>query len=796
MNVEENSSGIDSSGVENDIVSEVEENNVAPSVDIADCDREPIHIPGFIQPHGMLLALNEGDLTITQASANTLPHMGRTARELNSVHISEILDEMSLFALYAALDGDHISQKPLQIFSTHLGDDDFHVLAHRYDGVLILEWERAVLSTISSHNLYAMVSSAVARLESAPDSDELCRIAATEMRRLTGLDKVMIYLFDSSWNGTVVAESKAEEMESYLHLRFPASDIPRQARDLYLLNKLRLIADVHATPVPVVPNPNPQTERALNMTYSTLRSVSPIHIEYLKNMGVGASMSVSIARENELTGLFACHHRTAKYLSHEVRTACEFLGQVLALQLAALQRNADRERRLRAAQINAFLLEKMSHSENYINALQEYQNELLSLTDAEGAALCKGNTCVLVGKTPTKSAVIRIAQWLKDQKSEVVATRELNKSMENAPDTKSACGVLAISTSVLHGNFIIWFRPEITHTVNWAGNPSKSVTQVAAAEEGKAAHLHPRQSFEVWKETVRGHSAAWCELEVNAAGKLREAIVEIVLRQAEERAQLSTQLEHSNQELESFSYSVSHDLRAPFRHITGFANLLRKYLGDSLDETGTRYLNTISESAEYGGTLVDNVLAFSRMGRAEMRMGRLDMAQLVQETRASFDEENTNHEIEWNIGPLPVIHGDLQMIRLAIQNLFSNAVKYSRNRERTVITMSCVETEEEWIFAVEDNGVGFDMQYVNKLFGVFQRLHRAEEYEGTGIGLANTRRIVERHGGRIWAESQIDGGAKFSFALPKQPLQMQSGERKSEESNGEELKSWTTSEEL
>ena len=758
----------------------LEANSVETHLEIADCEREPIHIPGFIQPHGMLLAVKESDLTITQASANTLPYLGRTARELNGVALSEVLDEMSLLALLAALAGDHISRAPLHIFSTHQGSEDFHVLAHRYDEVLILEWERAVPDGLSFHNLYTLVSSAVTRLENAPDSEELCRIAAVEMQRLTGLDKVMIYLFDEDWNGTVVAEAKTEEMDAYLGLRFPASDIPRQARELYLLNKLRLIADVDAMPVPIVPNPNPHTERALNLTYSALRSVSPVHIEYLKNMGVGASMSVSIVQENRLAGLFACHHRSAKYLSHEVRTACEFLGQVLALQLSAQQRSSEREQRLYASQVNAHLLENMARSENYLVALGENHDELLALTNARGAALCAGDDCLLVGQTPTASAVKNIAQWLETQKKEIVSTHELSAAMADAPDTESACGVLAVATSVLHGNFIIWFRPEIAHTVNWAGNPHKPVAAPQETENGQTARLHPRQSFEVWKETVSGQALPWRDFEIEAASELRAAIVNIVLRQAEERAQLSTQLERSNQELEAFSYSVSHDLRAPFRHITGFSSLLQKHLGDSLDETGARYLKTISESAHYAGTLVDNVLAFSRMGRAEMRLGRIDMAQLVREARASLDGENAGRKIEWRIAQLPMIRGDLQMMRLVIQNLLSNAVKYSRARELAVIEVACEEAADEWVFTVEDNGVGFDMRYVDKLFGVFQRLHRAEEYEGTGIGLANARRIIMRHGGRIWAESEVDKGAQFSFALPKMPLLRQSGETRDE----------------
>jgi two-component system, chemotaxis family, sensor kinase Cph1 len=308
---------------------------------------------------------------------------------------------------------------------------------------------------------------------------------------------------------------------------------------------------------------------------------------------------------------------------------------------------------------------------------------------------------------------------------------------------------------------VLWFRPEVVQTVKWGGDPNKPVQETAGA-----ARLHPRQSFEIWKETVRGRSLSWDQSEIEAVKELRNAVVGIVLRRAEELASISDELKRSNKELEAFSYSVSHDLRAPFRHIVGYSELLKKQEGNQLTERGRRYVDTIIESALTAGTLVDNLLSFSQMGRTSLRPRRIDMERLADEVRQRLALDVGDRRITWQIGELPSVMADPMMIRLVLENLLSNAVKYTRPRKDAHIEIGSYRENGELVFFVRDNGVGFDMMYVGKLFGVFQRLHRIEEFEGTGIGLANVRRIVERHGGRSWAEGASDRGATFYFSLP------------------------------
>jgi chemotaxis family two-component system sensor kinase Cph1 len=444
------------------------------------------------------------------------------------------------------------------------------------------------------------------------------------------------------------------------------------------------------------------------------------------------------------------------------------------LQLGRREQDDHYAHTLRLKTIQSRLLGTMVSHDDWVDGLRESEAELLEFAEARGVALCNDDKCILMGQTPSEHDVQEIAAWLrrkwsdqeKNARDPLYHTDNLSDELPGAGAySAAASGLLAIEISEVRRSAILWFRPEVVQTVKWSGNPEKAVQP----ESDGTLRLHPRKSFAMWMETVRGRSLPWQSSEIEVAADLRSAIIGIVLRRAEKLAQMSEKLQQTNSELASFSYSVSHDLRAPFRHITGFADLLEKRAGASLDETSLRYLHTVRNSAKYAGTLVDNLLSFSQMGRNQLRHSVVDMNSLMRDIVQELSDEIGERTVHWNIQPLPPVHGDPEMLRLVVRNLLSNAVKYTRTRDEVRIEVGARDDGTEVVFWVRDNGVGFDMRYVEKLFGVFQRLHSSEEFEGTGIGLANVRRIVARHGGRTWAQGEPGSGSTFSFSLPKEP---------------------------
>ncbi|QAY79672.1 ATP-binding protein [Sphingosinicella sp. BN140058] len=733
--------------------------------DLEACAREPIHIPGTIQPQGALFVVRPDDLKIVQAA------LGPVARTLVSGSPLAIALDDLVRPERAPSCSELLREVPASgavfLGTARLGSGaaPFHLIAHRSGGALIVELEEVEQADPGGFDaVQPLVQSFLTDLQAARTVAELGVLAAREVRRITGLDRVLVYRFDADGHGTVVAEDRNDRLPSYLDLRFPASDIPAQARELYRRNRLRLIADASYRPVPIEPPFDPATGAPVDLSLATLRSVSPVHLEYMRNMGTGASMSISLLSEGRLWGLISCHNREPHRVAYPVRTACEFIGQVLSLQIAAREIAALAERRIALRSVQSALLSQMALSESgFVDALLGNPDALLALTHAAGAAILFDGDCRTIGETPSQEAIGALADWLSDSfKGDIHATDALAAEMPAAEAFKDrGSGIMALSLSRVHRSYLIWFRPEVVRTVAWGGSPLKPA-------EPEGARIHPRKSFEVWKEIVQRRSLPWDEAEIDAATQLRSAIVDIILRSAEEMAQLNEQLVRSNRELEAFSYSVSHDLRAPFRHIVGYSELLKQNEGEHLSERARRYIDTIIESAVSAGGLVDDLLSFSQMGRATLKPILIDMNALAAEVQGRFEQDALGRTVRWRIADLPPAYADPGMLRLVLQNLVDNAIKFTRGRDETLIEIGADDGDDETVYFVRDNGAGFDMAYAGKLFGVFQRLHRVEEFEGTGIGLANVKRIVEqRHGGRVWAEGRIDVGATIFFALPK-----------------------------
>lgn len=780
-----------------------------------DCAREPIHVPGGIQPHGFLFSIAD-DGTVLQVSANVAALTGSPAESALGRPLAQIVGAEWAARIVDALGRHQNEGIPFYVGSMNdpRRDSDashatpFAVIVHRHQGVAIVELEPARDTNDVFASMYPLVRTFINRLQELETVEDLARLAAEEVQRITGYGRTLVYNFDDDGNGHVIAEHVEAGYASYDNQHFPASDIPAQARALYVRNRIRLIADANYRSAPLVPPLHPSTHQPTDLTYASLRSVSPVHVQYMKNMGTLSSMSMSIVVRGKLWGLISCHHDSARVPPFEVRTACEHIAQVLSLQIEAKEDHAQAEYRLELRRTLARLLATMANSESFTDALIDDPKELLGLTASNGAAIVFDGRILLVGTTPREADVAKLVQWLDTQVDETFHTDALATACPVLPPHPDYAGLLAVSISKLFRNYVLWFREEVVQTIQWAGDPRAKLA-------GLSDSLSPRRSFDVWTDTVRGRSLPWRPAELEIAVEFRTALLGIVLRRAEELAQLALELGRANRELEGFSYTVSHDLRAPLRHIVGFAELLREMESAGLSERGMHFLDRIISSARFGGKLVDDLLAFSQMGRAALRPQPVNLQAMTEALIADEVKEVPSRKITWRVGELGHVTADAVLMHVVLRNLIENAVKFTSTREHAVIEIgrypgnsagtstgtsagnsantgagtsagstsadpnagrdtghnvakaaSQDDLAPHDVFFVKDNGVGFDMRYVDKLFGVFQRLHRVEEFAGTGIGLAGVRRIIERHGGKTWAIGEIDRGATVYFSIP------------------------------
>lgn len=734
----------------------------------AECAREPIHIPGGIQPHGVLISV-DAEGVILQISGNIEPVARMSPHACIGQPLSILLGEHTSERARTRLheltrDGAAIHVGNVNIEGwAHQGP--LAIVVHRHEGLLFVEVEPAQDTADVFSTMYPLVRTFVTEVQSMRTVEQICQFAATEIQRIAGFGRTLVYRFDEEGHGHVLAEAIEPGYPSYLNQYFPASDIPAQARELYRRNPIRLISNANYEAAPLVPPLHPQTGRPTDLTYASLRSVSPVHLQYMRNMGTLASMSMSILVDDKLWGLISCHHATPRLPPFEVRTACEHVAQIVSLQIEARETQAEAQYRLELRHMLSKLLSSMANTDSFVEALVNDAPDLLGFTRSSGAAVIFEGRTSLIGVTPSEQQVSALVDWLDNQSEDVVMSDRASEECPVLKDAADIAGFLAVSISKIYRNYVVWFRREVVQTIEWAGDPRAKLT-------GLATSLSPRVSFDTWTDVVRNRSLPWRAAEREIALEFRAAVLGIVLRRAEEIAQLATELGRANHELEGFSYTVSHDLRAPLRHVVSFADLLRQIDGDKLSDRGRGYLDRVVTSARFGGRLVDDLLSFAQLGRAALRPHKVDVHALVHTVIQNDIEEQSSSRVHWSVDALPSIEGDHVFLHVAFANVIANAVKFSAPREKPAIEVGAYEGTGELagheVYFVRDNGVGFDMRYVDKLFGVFQRLHVNEQFQGTGIGLANVRRIIERHGGKVWAEGVLDQGATFFMALPKQ----------------------------
>ncbi|MGP1387765.1 MAG: ATP-binding protein [Thainema sp.] len=721
-----------------------------------------------VQPHGVLLVLQESDLTVLQVSRNTRTALGLPPEEVLGKTLDDLLDPYQVDQFRTGLYYENLDIiNPTKVWVKRQGDDYgvYDAIFHRSaDGFLIVELEPALTQeTIPFLSFYHLARASISQLEATPNLVDFCRIIVHEVRRVTGFDRVMLYKFDDDGHGEVLAEELVEGMESYLGLYFPESDVPQPARKMFLSNWIRVIPDAKAEPVDLYPANNPVTGQPTDLIMSVLRQPYRCHIEYLSHMQVGSSLTISLMKDQKLWGLIACHHRTPKQVPYELRKACEFLGRVIFSEISTREEEADHNYRMKLAQVQSRLVDRMAQEDYFVHGLVQQEPSLLDLVDAKGAAICFNGHWTTIGRTPSEEELNYLVQWLnKTVDGEIFETSALPLVYSDAQRFKDvASGLLAIPIS--KRSYVLWFRPEVIQTVNWGGDPNNAYTL-----EGEADNqwLCPRKSFHLWKETVKLQSLPWKSVEIRAALELRKAIVNIVLRQAEELALLAQDLERSNAELKRFAYVASHDLQEPLNQVANFVQLLEMRYDAELGQDGKEFIGFAVEGVSLMQTLIDDVLAYSKVDLKGIDRELIDVQDSLDQAMNNLRGRIADANAAITVDLLPTIVADGTQLMQLFQNLIGNAIKFRKPSELPRIHIGVQRQEDAWLFSVKDNGIGLDPQFAERIFIIFQRLHTRDEYPGSGMGLAICKKIVECHRGRIWVESQVGEGATFYFTIP------------------------------
>ncbi|BAT53455.1 multi-sensor hybrid histidine kinase [Nostoc sp. NIES-3756] len=769
-------------------------------INVSNCDREPIHIPGLIQPHGLLLTLREPELKILQISENVEQLLGFTPKQLIGQPLRRLCSTAKLNEIRQYIQKDNLEAFcPLEmkirsaaILSPNqkVHWQNFKAMLHRSDGVLVLELEPSLITKNQQFlKFYHILKGAIAQIRQTQSFDDLLQTIVKQVRQITGFERVMVYQFATDNSGVVVAEDKAEHLESYLDLHYPASDIPQQARQLYYENWLRLIPNANYQGVRLIPSHNPINSQPLNLSQAHLRSVSPLHLQYLQNMGVTASMSISLINEKRLWGLIACHHYTPKYVDYETRKACEFLGQFASVELVYQQEQEMESYRSQIKSIQEQLRQVFSANFSFIEpVLRHNEVELLNLVHAQGVALILDNEVSLFGQTPSTYEVQELITWLSQQERQpIFVTDSLAKIYPQAQQfTTIASGVLAISIILRQKSYhLVWFRPEQIQTVNWVGDPHKPVS---INTEGELS-LTPRKSFELWKQTVQQTSLPWQPLEIEAATQMRNALMlavlefsQVALEQAAERAAIA------NRAKSQFLAKMSHELRTPLNAILGFTQLMSR-----ANNTPTEFrenLNIITRSGEHLLTLINDVLEMSKIEAGQLILTEtyFNLHRLLRSINDMFalraSQKGLNLISDWDATVPCYVCADEAKLRQILINLLANAIKFtatgtiimrgraflSSNRQKqdtanhNTITTSNSPHLQPFVLhlEVEDTGCGIPASETESIFEAFMQTQQGRQAQGTGLGLSISRQFARLMNGDISVKSTGNQGSTFT----------------------------------
>jgi light-regulated signal transduction histidine kinase (bacteriophytochrome) len=733
---------------------------IAAEPDLTECDREPITRLDRIQHFGFLVALSN-DWTVIRASANLHVHLGIEATTAIGRNFSTAISEAAQ-ALVRSRMATVYSVGSERLFGVSLDRDrpPFDLNLHFVDDILVIEGEPS--QPTGTSEAASLVRSMMVQLSGAITLEAFHRAAAGRIRDVTGFDRVMIYRFDPSGHGEVIAESTQPGIESFLGLHYPATDIPQQARALYVRNPFRIISDVGETPVPLLPEVS-GTVPALDLAQAITRAVSPVHIEYLANMGVGATMSISIIVGGELWGLFACHHYAPRLPSFAMRTVAELFGSMYSLALESRLGRASAMLEQRARLLADRLIGAVAANEALLSDPVWLRDMMREIIAYDGIALYRAGEVTISGATPSAHEVVEISKHLNlVSPSRVFATAELGSIFAGSVvATAHAAGLLAIPISRTPRDYIMLFRREQLESIRWAGEPGKG----SSVETG--FRMSPRKSFAAFAEVIRGKSLPFSEADLRLGEAVRSALVEVILRlSAASNEVLSAEISTRRLMATAIAHELNQPLGAIASYLNGIARLAERGPGDS--QASAMIAEAMGHAAGQAVRAGDILkLLRSSITRDDTTLTTENIETIIAEAIAVAAEQNRKFSIEFSSeSPVPTAHVLINRIQIGqvLANLIQNAVEAVAGTERREISITTSRNPADVMItiAVADTGPGVAADHVASLFTPFA----SNKPNGMGVGLSISREIVEAHFGKLTTMPNSGGGAIFSFTLP------------------------------
>jgi chemotaxis family two-component system sensor kinase Cph1 len=730
-----------------------------PSTSPTPCEKEPIRFPGTVQPHGVLMVLDAG-LNILRISDSSSRHLGRDAQSLLHTPFLELFPAIDRQAIQDSIrcTGPE-GANPFPVRLEVGGESRFFDGSARVgpDGSILVELESnprlGVFPAIGLDHHLDMIGRSIALTSGFNDTTAFARVMAHEIKALTGYDRVMIYQFLPGFHGHVIAEALEEGMEPFLGLHYPASDIPAQARELYQTKRVRAVCDVNAVPSPVIPASGPEDACPLDLSHSTLRSLSPIHIQYLKNMGVQSSLSVSLVVDDELWGLILCHHRTPRFLPYALRSTARLYGTVMAALMEAKRNNLSKER-IAAAQGRALALLTGSREVAGLEGdLFTMVPKLMEFFGATGGILFSHTRILSTGATPDETAAGLLRDELQRQKaSAVIVTGHAAADFPSlSSSAATASGLVAIHLGM---EWLVLLRGEVTRLVAWAGDPREPKHIDATGNHA------PRKNFGRWLEEVRGESEPWPEETETLAIEIRAGLLEIIQRK-------NAALARTNDDLRRFAGTVAHEVKNHLQTGTMALDLVQELSSAQLPPELRQIVSLGRERLSNLGSFVDELLAFSKTDISS-DMTLIDLHGVATAIVRELEDARLTANARIHVAPLPQVWGHETQLRHVVANLVRNALVHAGDGLQTLNIEIGFRTDHgTGVVYVKDDGRGIPPHQREKIFEYFFR--GAVESGGSGIGLAFCHQALDRMGQKIWVEDAPPRGSAFCFTVRTAP---------------------------